>query len=201
MATTDLNRLMDNLRIRLPGATDDTIKIEVYNTLNDFFQGSNIWREDIEFDVTPGVKAYPITPAGPSNIVRLMGVITDKELPVDAILDLISGDLTLAREPSEAATYTAQVVLTVNDPLTREDYPVFPTWVLNLYMNDIIGGVLGRMMSQLAKPYSNAQLAVFHTRSFDLAIAAARIEANRRFVYGAQRWRFPQSFSRYKARR
>lgn len=201
MAAVEIDRLMQNLRVRLPGAIDDAIKFELFNTLNDFFQGSNIWREDIEFSVTSGVKNYPLVPSGPTVIVRLMGVIDNNSLPVNAVLDLGTDDVILSLAPSSDATYTAQVALTVDDPIDRESYPWFPIWVLNLYMNDIIDGVLGRMMSQPAKPYSNAQLAAYHSRAFTSAIAAARAEANRNYTYGAQKWRFPQTFNRYKARR
>lgn len=201
MASVDIERLMQNLRVRLPGAIDDAIKFELFNTLNDFFQGSNIWREDIPVPITPGVKTYPLIASGPAAIVRLMGVIDNNSLPVDAVLDLDTRDLVLTLDPSSAVDYTAQVSLTVDDPVDRESYPIFPIWVLNLYINDIIDGVLGRMMSQPAKPYSNTQLAAYHTRSFTSAISAARAEANRKYAYGAQRWRFPQTFNRYKARR
>lgn len=201
MAHTEMTRLMNNLRISLPGAIDDAIRIEVFNALNDFFQGTNIWRENIEFEVTSGVTNYELTPSGPANLVRLMAVEDNNSLPVNATLDLISGELVLAYAPNQTATYTAQVALTVNDPLDREDYPVFPAWVLNLYINDITSGVLSRMMAQPAKPYSNAQLAAYHARNFQSAIANARAEANRNFTYGAQRWRFPQTFNRNKSRR
>lgn len=198
--TVLMDRFMSNLRIRCPGAVDDALKLEVFNALNDFFQGTNIWREDIDIAVTSGVTSYPLAPSGPSNIVRLIGVVDDDELPVSATLDLITGDLKLGLSPTQNATYVAQVVLTVNDPLDRNSYPVFPEWVLNLYHNDILDGVLGRMMAQSAKPYSNAQLAAYHARAFQGAIAVARAEANRNFTYGAQRWRFPQTFARRKTR-
>lgn len=201
MANTDITRLMKNLRVQLPGAIDDAIKLEAYNALNDFFQGSNIWREDISVPVVAGETNYDLTPSGPATVVRLMALQDGNSIPVSGTLDLITGELALSLEPSTDSTYTAQVSLTINDPLDREDYPVFPSWVLNLYMNDIISGVLGRMMAQPAKPYSNANLAVVHTRSFMSAVSLARAEANRRFTYGAQRWRFPQSFNRYKGRR
>lgn len=201
MADANISRLMTNLRVRLPGAIDDAIKLEVFLALNQFFQNSNIWREDIDVPVTAGVTTYPLVPSGPAAIVRLMAVVDNNALPVSGTISLETGDLELALEPSQDATYVAQVALTVNDPLDTDDYPVFPDWVLNLYMNDIIDGVLGRMMSQPAKPYSNAQLAAYHTRSFGTAIGAARLEANRRYAYGAQRWRFPQTFNRNKARR
>lgn len=201
MASTDINRLIDNLRVQLPGATDAAIKFEIFNALNDFFQGSNIWREDIEVPVTSGVTSYDLLPSGPAKIVQLMSVRDTNNLAVGAQLDLLSDALVLFETPSANTTFTAQVALTVNDPIDREGYPVFPMWVLNLYMNGIVSGVLARMMSQPAKPYSNTQLAIYHNRNFNIAIANARVEANRGFTYGTQKWRFPQQFNRRKTYR
>lgn len=201
MTDTSILRLMQNARIKLPGAVDDAIKLEFYNALNDFFQGSNIWREDISVPVVAGTTDYTISSTASSNIVRLISVLDDNDLPVSATLDLISQKLSLALAPSTNATYTAQVALTIDEPMDGDGYPIFPFWVLNLYLNDLIDGVVGRMMSQAAKPYSNAALATRYMRNFTVAIGAARAEANREFTYGAQRWRFPQSFNRYKGRR
>lgn len=201
MADLDITRLMKNLRIALPGAVDDAIKLEVFNTLNDFFQGSNCWREDIEVEIVPGVSTYELLPMGPAAIVRLMRVVDSNGLTVKAWLDLGTRDLVLETVPSVADTYTVSVSLTVNDPIDREGYPVFPAWVLNLYMNDISSGIMARMMVQSAKPYSNARLAAYHARDFQMAISNARAEANRNFAYSSQRWRFPQGFNRYKGRR
>lgn len=201
MASLDVNRLMDSLRIRLPGAIDDTIRLELFAALNEFFQGSNIWREDIDIAVSAGVDRYDLFPTDRAKVVRLMGIVDDNELPTQAVFDLITTELVLAQKPSKAGTYTAQVSLTVDDPVNSEGYPAFPAWVLALYQNEIIDGVLARMMSQPAKPYSNLQLASFHNKKFTGAIADARIEAQRRYVFGAQSWRFPQTFNRYKARR
>lgn len=201
MASTDINRLIDNLRVQLPGATDVAIKFEVFNALNDFFQGSNVWREDIAVTVTSGVTSYDLVPSGPAKIVQLMSVFDANQFPVNAQIDLISGELLLQQTPSSDTTCTAQVALTVNDPIDREGYPVFPMWVLNIYMNGIVSGVLARMMGQPAKPYSNTQLAIYHNRNFNIAIANARVEANRGFTYGSQKWRFPQQFNRRKTYR
>lgn len=201
MANLDVNRLIDNLRIQLPGATDAAIKLEIFNALNDFFQGSNVWREDIDVPITSGVTSYELLPSGPAKIVQLMSIFDINKFPVVAQIGLISGELELSQTPSESSTYTAQVSLTVDDPIDREGYPVFPAWVLNLYMNGIMSGVLSRMMMQAAKPYSNAQLALVHGRTFNSTIASARIEGNRGFTYGSQKWRFPQQFNRRKTYR
>lgn len=205
MANADLNRLMDNARIRLPGALDDTIRLELFATLNEFFQDSNCWYEDIPFEVTPtdltyaqdpDAFSYDVLPAlQGSTIVRLIGVWDAQAFPQNATMPT-PGTVVLRNSPNSAQTYTARVTLTVSDPVTREGYPVFPAWVLNKYTNDILDGLLGRMMSQIAKPYSSAQAAQYHLRAFKRSIATAKVEAQRQNVYRGQSWRFPQAYSR-----
>lgn len=197
--SNDLNRLMDNLRIRLPGATDTVLQTELFATLDEFLGGSNIWTEDIEFAVTAGETDYTITPSGISTINRLMGVVDQNELPV-AVTMAEPGELKLVYEPSVAGTYTAQVALTVADPTTRDGYPVCPDWILGKYANDILDGVLGRMMSQIAKPYTNERMAIYHMRRFAGVVSRAKVEVQHRNVYRGQNWRFPQTFARRKAR-
>lgn len=197
--SADLNRLMDNLRIRLPGAVDDTIKLELFNVLKEFFDRSNCWYNDIEFAVTSGVKEYTITPLDLASPLRLIGVVDNNELALRAFYAL-PDQLTLDRAPNEDATYTARIALTVNDPVTREGYPDFPDWVLDKYMDGLIDGVLGRMMSQIAKPYTNERMGIYHMRRFRNVMAQAKVEAQHENVYRGQNWRFPQTFARRRAR-
>lgn len=201
MASLDLNRIMDNLRVRLPGAVDSVLQLELFNTLNEFCCGSNIWREKIDVPITAGVKIYDLTPSGNSKVVRLMSLVDGNDFPVSAAIDTIDFTLELFDTPNTSSTFYATVALTVDDPVNTEGYPNFPSWILATYQVDIEDGVLARMMSQPAKPYSNTQLALFHQRRFTSATAVARAEAQRRYTYGGQVWRFPQSFNRRKAYR
>jgi hypothetical protein len=193
--TPDLMRLMDNARVRLPGAVDTAIKLELFAVLNDFFQSTNIWREEIPLVVAPPTKDYEVTPFSVSTINRLMWVYDDKGFPVSAIMP-VPGSLKLTYEPDASKTITVTVALTVTDPVTREDFPEFPDWILNKYNTCILDGVLARMMSQAAKPYSNAQLAAYHGREYKGACSFAKVETERNNVYRNQSWRFPQTFNR-----
>ena len=203
MANADMNRFMDNARIQLPGALDGTIKLELFSVLNEFFQESNIWYEDIEFDVTtttdtylenPDAYTYQILPLEGGVINRLIAVTDSKAFLKHASMPK-PGYVILGFSPNEDDTYTARVTKTVTDPVTRDEYPVFPDWVLNKYGNDILDGVVGRMMGQIAKPYSSPQIAVVHLRKFRQAVGKARAEAMHGNVYGGQNWRFPQTFA------
>lgn len=203
MANADMNRLMDNVRIRTPGALDATIKFELFSVLNEFFQDSNIWYEDLTFAVTPSTLTYLQDPTvftftlvptmGTPN--RLMFVMNSDGLQQAAYMP-VPGDVILRELPSSADTYTARLGLTVTDPVTREGYPEFPAWILNKYGNDILDGVLSRMMAQVAKPYSNPTMAQYHARKFKGAVSQAKVEAQHQNVYRGQSWRFPQTFAR-----
>jgi hypothetical protein len=197
--TADLNRLMDNLRIRLPGATDEVLKLEYFSAMDQFFSATNIWTEDIDFEVTNDNKTYYVTPSGVANIQRLMGVVNSDGVVVAALMKT-PGEITLVEYPNQADTYTLQLALSVKDPVTRDGYPEFPDWILEKYGVDIIDGVLGRMMSQIAKPYSNERMAIYHMRRFQNTMAIAKVEAQHRNVYRGQSWRFPQNFARRRAR-
>lgn len=198
MPSADTTRLMNSLRMRLPGALDDAVRAEYFATMNEFFQGSNLWQTDVTLSVTPGTLTYTITPAS-GTIVRLVSLVNASGLPAEASMET-PGTLDLYYDPGTAQTYTAAVVLTVKDPTDGEGYPTFPSWVLTKYGNEILDGVLGRMMTQLGKPYSNQQLAIFHLRRFRSAISKAKVEAQHKNLYRGQAWSFPRTFTRTRRR-
>lgn len=204
MANADMNRLMDSARIKLPGALDAAIQIELFAVLHEFFQETNIWYEDIQFDVTPtndtylenpDAYTYELTVLEDGTINRLISVVSSDGFVKKAVMPT-PGYVILAYSPDKADTYTARVSKTVLDPVTRDGYPVFPDWIMKKYGIDILDGVLGRMMGQIAKPYSSPQIATVHLRNFKQAINKARAEAMHGNVYRGQNWRFPQTFAR-----
>lgn len=199
MASNDINRLMDQLRVRLPGALDGTLQLELFSVMNEFFQNSNCWYEDVEFNVTPTELVYDIIPSVTSVVNRVLAVVDHNGLPISVRMNE-PGVITLTNAPSQAGTWVATVALTITDPTDREGYPVFPAWFMSKYGNDILDGVLGRMMSQIAKPYSQPQMAQYHMRRFMQATNKAGVETIHGSVYRGQNWKFPQTFTRRKAR-
>lgn len=199
MASAEFNRLMDELRIKLPGALDGTIQLEMFSVMREFLQKSNCWTEDIDFDVKKGETVYELFATNIASINRLMGVYDNHELPVVAYMHE-PGVVQLWREPNDDATYIAKVALTVGEPTDREGYPDFPDWILVKYGEDIKDGVLGRMMSQIAKTYTQPQMALYHLRRFVQAIGRAKAEATHANAYRGQNWKFPQTFARRKSR-
>jgi hypothetical protein len=200
-------RLIKNARISLPGSLDDAILLELFNVLDQFFRESGIWTEAIPFSVTPGDPVgtiYYIEPESVSTIVRLSHVFNTDDIQQRAWMR-IPGEVTFLtpppnQEPPATYVYTAHVTLSIVDPVQRDGYPEFPDWTLQKYGPGILSGLIGRMMAQPAKPYSNLQLAAAHMAAFRKTISHAATESLHGNMNNAQAWLFPQSF-RTRSRR
>ena len=194
-------RLIKNAQIVLPGSLDNVIRLELYNVLDSFFRDSSIWQEDVTFSVTAGDPVgtiYYIEPESVSAIVRLMYVFNLDRLQQRASMQ-IPGEVTFLtpppqQEPPATYQYVATVALSIIDPVQSDGYPEFPQWILDKYGLGILDGVLGRMMLQPAKPYTNEKLGVAHWGAFRKTCSIAGTEATHRNVHGAQSWMFPQQF-------
>lgn len=186
----DLTRVMNNARIRLPGAIDSNIKLEMFNTLHEFFADSKCWLDTVTFTTRAGRTSYEVVPDDPATIVSLVRVLDSNDVPVRASM-AIPGTIDLDLDPNQSATFTAELMLNVVDPIDRDGYPLMPDWLLAKYYSAILDGLLGKMMSQSAKPYSNERLGIFHMRRFRSSIAVARAEARHGNLYDGQRWQFP----------
>lgn len=203
MSNADVLRLVTNAQIRLPGATVSTVQQELFMVADEFFKESNVWREDIEFSVPandPPGTVYEVTPTGNVVIDKLMWMRnTDGGGRIFGQMS-VPGEITLASYPSSPARYIATVALTVSDPTQRDGYVSFPDWVLAKYRGVFLNGLLGKMMSQPAKPYTNTQLSVYYIKLFNSGKSAARIDAQRANVFRAQAWNFPSFGGRSQRR-
>jgi len=208
MSSPDINRLMDNARVKLPGALDAALQMELFLVMKEFFDSSNIWEEEIVFAVTPTslsrvtnpeAYTYEVVPTD-GQITRLVSITDDNGFPQNGEMP-VPGSIILTNSPNEAGNYTATVSKSVSDPVTRQGYPVFPGWVLDRYFDTILSGLLGQMMGQIAKPYSSPQMAKFHMSKFSVGVSRASNEHHHGNVMGGQRWRYPQSFTTRRFRR
>ena len=207
MTSPALNRIFDTAKVYLPGALHATLQLEFFQLLDDFFQTSNCWTEDIQVPVTPTTRTYLEDPLqftytlAPvmGSILRMMWLTNAQGSQISATMP-IPGDLVLAYGPSANDTYYCRVALTVRDPATREGDAELPEWVFNSYGASLMEGLVGRMMMQPAKPYTAKQDGQFHMRNYISARSDAKIEAAHQNVYGGQAWRFPQQFATHRWR-
>lgn len=190
MPHPQLDRLMDNARVHLPGAIDTALQYGMFNVLEEFCRGSLAWRESIDVEVDTTTKLYDVVPSG-GTVAQLISLKNASGIPIKATMEKPEV-LELKTLPTTAETLVARVAITVVDPVKTDGYPDIPNWILTKYFAAILDGLIGRMHSQPAKPYTNEKLAVYHTRRFRDAMALARSEAMHQNLYAAQSWRFPK---------
>lgn len=200
VADLEITRLMNNARVRAPGATDDAIQRELFMVVDEFCKFTNAWKEDIPMTIPGGDPAgttYIIAPQEPANITQLMWVFTQpsdvsmlRGSAVPASMP-VPGELVLANQPSSEQAIITTVALTVQDPVNRDGYVVFPQWMMQKYGDAFLDGLLGRLMTQPNKPWTNNQMSVYHLRSFNAKKAQARVEITRNNTFRQQAWVFP----------
>lgn len=185
------DKLLGQARVSLAGASDDELRVQLFDVLEEFFDVSNCWHEVIDFIVIPNTLDYQIKPVS-GRIVRLSAVLDQYTTPQQAIMQDI-GTIRFLYPYNDTQTMTAIVIKTVTDPFGCYP-PYIPDWVLPVHGQKIMDGILGKMMLQSGFSYSNPGLAKFHLQRFYDGMAGAYVAINRANTVGAQRWAFPQSF-------
>lgn len=191
----EVDQFLNQARIKLPGASDSGIKLELYDVFKEFFDDSNSWTEDIEFQSQAGTQNYLITPRFDGQIIRLVGVFDEKLIPVPAFMPHFA-HIRLLHAPNTTPPnkWIARVVKTVVLPTTRENVPIVPEWTLRVYSIHILDGLLGKMMAQQGKSYSDKTMATYHLRRFRSGIQIARTAAIRQNLVGGQEWAYPRGW-------
>lgn len=191
----EVKQLLAHAQTRLTGASESGIKAELYDVFKEFFEDSNCWREDINFLPLANTRDYLISPAEDGQIIQLIGVWDNNGSPVSAFMPTF-GTISLVYPLSNDATdnFTARVIKTVSLPITKDALPIAPAWVLGVYSVHILDGLVGRMMGQQQKSYSNNTLSAYHLRRFRVGIQIAKVAAERANLQGAQNWSYPRGW-------
>jgi len=197
MDERDVERLLNLVRTELIGASDAGIKGQLYDVCREFFKDSNSWYEIISVPIISGRRHYRITPRDGGMILRLATIWDSNHITMPAImphLDPPSAELELVYPQNVNMTARAIVTKQIVEPTTQDMLPDAPRWLLPVYHETILDGVLGKMMAQTTKSYSNDTQAVYHLRRFRDGCMQARVASERANLYGGQAWRFPSSW-------
>lgn len=233
-APTD--RLMQTLRVDLPGSGDELLQLQLFNVIDEFCRRTNAWRQETDITLEEGVVEYGLGIPADSAIVRVMGVsqngvpVPPSNLPgitvssigfIDAEQVFPDGDalfapattgteggvlawavfrpdyLVVTSPPTEEARkypFNAIVALTIAKSCLECDCGdwALPEWMFDMYFQDWLDGVQGRMFGMANKPWSNIQLAAYHGKRFRNQMAFRKQEAMRGFTFNRPAWRFPR---------
>ena len=204
----DLEHFMNQARIKLPGASDAGIKAEFYEVCKEFLADTNSWVEHFHLPVTVGKQEYLLSPRDGGQVIRLLGVWDGNRIPVAAAMPHFGTvhirwpiqQTSIVPTPGQHMTLSASnpylVVVNKNivEPTTSDDYPIVPDFVLKVYSVHVLDGLLGKMMGQQAKSFTNANMSLYHLRRFRTGIQMARVAADRHNLRGGQTWLFPRGW-------
>lgn len=187
---TKLAHLVDDLQLNLPGVVPTGIQPVLRNVLREFFIETNGWQQTISFNTSPNVIGYTLTFTTSADPVRLLSVADANSRPINATMP--EGWLiVIPYAPAAVETWTATIVTTINGDTDGDGYPIFPEWVLGRHYDVVLNGVMARMLSQIAKPYSNVQMAGYYQKQYKAGLAGARHAVSMQNTQGGQRWRYP----------
>jgi hypothetical protein len=184
-------KLIGQATVTLPGASDALLQVQLFDTLEEFFDGSNCWTENIPFTVVPDMMEYKLYPQS-GRIIRLDCVLDQNGVPQSALMPDIA-TVRFQYPYTNVQPMLAIVVKGVTDPLSCFP-PHIPEWVLPIHGLKILHGLIGNMMMQPGQSYSNPGLAQFHLAKFNDGISGAYVSSSKQNTVGAQPWAFPQSF-------
>lgn len=194
------DRLMNTIRPHLPGALDDAIRQELFMACDEFFKLSDVWQEDLEFEAKNNSDHGEIMPFV-GRIERLLAVY-DEGTPIRGCtmtIPDISGVATVQLPRGvTGGNYLATVSLTVSDPVSRDAFPIVPGELVVRYTEDLMYGILSRMMAQPSKTYSNISMARLYLMKFRSGASRAKNAMNTGNTRESQAWVFPRSFIRRK---
>jgi hypothetical protein len=196
---------VNQVRVKLPGSSDAGIKAETFDAIREFLKDSDAWTETLTIPIlvatsTNENRTYTMIPQHGGNIIRLVGVWDPNLVPIPAFMPFADEDgkgvqLVLVNSVNTAQDFSVSVAKNIALPAGKDDVPIAPSWLFTHFGSYIQDGVLGRMMGQLAKSYSNSTSSVYHLRRFRDGIAQAKSQTRKQNTFGAQAWSFPQGFA------
>lgn len=204
----DISAWTNELRVKVAGLTLDVAELEIKAAIREFYNKSGLWVETLEgLGTTAAVNTLDLSAAavldGHDATVLYVGYIKYDSLYLKAQHQLDStlvgstptqfymNQAGVARLiPTPAATVAniikAEVILA---PAFTTD--VAPDDAGNVWFDEILDGILGKIYLHPGKLYTNPASAQYHLRRFRQGIATARDTARRRYTRTENSWVFP----------
>ncbi len=180
------NRLYDNVQATVPGVTLAVLKMDAWNTIEEFYIRSTARRAWVEFGMPIGSDRIDFNPYDETWVVAwvlaVRGIHRHRIIPPAVLVDECN--------PEQARV--GRVLLALKPASFNTNLPeeLFSNW-----FETILSGTLFRLYATPAKPYTNPQAAAYHGKKWMAGISRARDIAQRDYTDGPGRWRFPY-FSR-----
>jgi hypothetical protein len=84
-ACAPTDRLLQTLKVHVPGVTDPLLELELFNVMDEFFRRTSAWKYLSQITLVENTFEYGLSTPGDTTIVRLMGV-THNNFPVPSAI-------------------------------------------------------------------------------------------------------------------
>lgn len=149
MSCEPTDRLLQSIKINVPGPTDAMIQLQLFNVLDEFMRRTSIWQQESPIDLVVGQPDYPIPTPPNATVVRVLWT-SHNDMPVPS-----AGSIAVASQSSLGIIDAGQVMpdgdAIIDFSLSDINQSNIFTWAL--YRPDYltISGVTGE--SQTAYPF------------------------------------------------
>ena len=199
MQNASVTRIFDTARLRLPGATDGVMQLEFMNVVQEFCVTTSAWVDATDVRLEPNVNLYDLVPPDANGeIKRIVSVENaDPQAPrwTSPAWMPVPGVMQIDFIPQADQDIIVFVALQPSELGCKQNFPGVPDWFWTDYTKTLQDGLIGNMLVQPAKPYSNPQMGQFYLKRFISGMSAARIQADNGRRLGGQHWVFPQGFA------
>ncbi len=180
-------RIYDNILATVSGTTLALIKLELWNTIEDFYTRSTFQRQKLDWQMAAGVYSVDFNPFDETWIVAwVLEVSGLTDFQVNPPAELVDNDT------APNALRSGWVLLALK-PASFD--VALPSDVWSTWFRVWLSGTLSRLHGHPARPYTAPQLATYHGAIFERGIARARTMAARGNTGGGGRWAFPGGFA------
>src|SRR4029077_15659916 len=74
-----MDRVMQTLRVHVPGATDQLLQLELFNVIDEFFRRTSAWHYEDSIELEEGKSEYAFAIPADSTVVRLLAISHNNE--------------------------------------------------------------------------------------------------------------------------
>lgn len=197
------DRLKDTLMVRLPGAGEHAIDLEMGNAAHEWFLESGAWHEQVYANMTKGRTRYELWPEQGT-----VGYICDLAIDGRRFTPVSANSLMRRSWKGHYQVMTEFGALEI-DPAPEETKPKaieanvtvvpdagcacnIPLDLINHYYEALLDTALGKLYSHTNKPYSNPQQALFHIARYRAHLTRARRIVAGGNVRAGGPWLYPQ---------
>jgi hypothetical protein len=196
------DQLKNTLLVRLPGAGVDAVELEMGNAAHEFFLESGAWHEIVYANMITDRTRYELWPES-----GLVGYITDLQIDGHGLTPVSGNSIAVGRwnghfqvmsdfgtiEVHPAPTQTKPKAIIANVTVVPQSCACdIPPDIMNHYFEALLDNSLGRLYSHVNKPYTNLNLATYHTMRYRAHLTRARRIVAGGNVRAAGPWVYPQ---------